>query len=352
MGRGDVDVWDLVDDAYDQVKERRLDELAEKRREALMKYELVDVVSDSPQWAQERRNSLGASEIAAVLGLSPYATALDVYRSKKGVDTFFDPERAFIGHAAEVMIHGFIEEFRPELTPVLPAQMVRSLEYPWLHASLDRRVTVNGLDVPVQMKSAHFYGVKDWEEGTPILVQAQLQTELLVYDRPFGFSAVLGGDMRIRMYRVERDDEFIENHLIPTTREFWHEHVLKDVPPPATTTAEHASLHTPDPDRDVELTDLLVEALDRRDVLLSDALALEKEAKVLRAEADETQVAVLNYAGAAQNITYMGEPVYEIKPVKGRRSVSVADVENLHPELYDELVKTGEGRNVLRKVKK
>ncbi|MFF8817845.1 YqaJ viral recombinase family protein [Leucobacter sp. NPDC015123] len=316
------------------------------------KYEVVEVVSDSPEWAQERRNSLGASEVAAVLGLSPYATALDVYRSKKGVDTFFDPERAAIGHEAEKLMQTIIEKFRPEFTPVLPAQMVRSVECPWLHASLDRRLTVDGIDVPVQMKTAHFYGVKDWEDGTPILVQAQLQTEMFVYNRPFGYSALLGGDMRFRLFRVERDDEFIQNHLIPATREFWHEHVLKDVPPPATTTAEHASLHTPDPDRDVELTDLLVEALDRRDVLLSDALALEKEAKVLRAEADETQVAVLNYAGAAQNITHMGEPIYEIKPVKGRRSVSVADVENLHPELYDELVKTGAGRNVLRKVKK
>ncbi len=317
-----------------------------------MTHELVEVVSDTAEWQQERRNSIGASEVAAVLGLSPYATPLDVYRSKKGVDTEFDPERAFIGHAAEVMIHGFIETFRPELKPVLPAQMVRSVECPWLHASLDRRVTVDGLDVPVQMKSAHFYGVKDWEDSTPILVQAQLQTELFVYDRPFGFSALLGGDMRIRMYRVERDDEFIQNHLIPQTRAFWEEFVLKDVPPPATTTAEHASLHTPDETKGVELTELLAEALDRRDVLLSDALALEKEAKALRTEADETQVAVLNYAGDAQHITVHGAPAWEIKPVKGRRSVSVTDVESLHPELYDELVRTGAGRNVLRKVKK
>lgn len=317
-----------------------------------MTYELVEVVSDTAEWKQERRNSIGASEVAAVLGFSPYATPLDVYRSKKGVDTEFDPERAFIGHAAEGLIHGWIEEFRPELSPVLPAQMVRSVECPWLHASLDRRVTVDGLDVPVQMKSAHFYGVKDWEDGTPLLVQAQLQTELFVYDRPFGFSAVFGGDMRIRLYRVERDDEFIQNHLIPQTREFWEECVLKDVPPPATTTAEHASLHTPDESKGVELTELLAEALDRRDVLLADALSLEKEAKVLRAEADETQVAVLNYAGDAQHITVHGSPAWEIKPMKGRRSVSVADVEERHPELYDDLVKTGAGRNVLRKVKK
>lgn len=317
-----------------------------------MSYTIVDVEPDTDAWLEERRASIGASEVAAVMGLSPYATALDVYRSKQGVDTHFDPERAFIGHAAEVMIHGWIEKFRPELMPVLPAVMVRSNEYPWLHASLDRRVTVDGIDVPVQMKSAHFYGVKDWEDGTPLLVQAQLQTELLCCDRPFGYSAVMGGDMRIRMHRVERDEEFIKNHLIPTTSEFWHQYVALDVPPPASTTAEHAALHTPDPDESVELTEQLLEALDRRDVLLSDALAMEKEAKVMRAEADATQVAVLNYAGDAQHITSNGTPLYEIRPVKGRRSVSVADVEDKHPELYDELVKTGSGRNVLRKVKK
>lgn len=312
----------------------------------------VDVKPDTPEWEQERRNSVGASEVPAVLGLSPYATPLDVYRAKHGVEVEFDPERAYVGHASEVLIHGWIEKFRPELCPVLPARMMRHTDYPWLHASLDRRVTVDGLDVPVQMKSAHYYGVKDWEAGTPLLVQAQLQTELLIADRPFGFSAVFGGDMRCRLYRVERDDEFIHDHLIPGTRTFWYEHVQAGVAPDVTSPAEHASLYDPDPDKAVEITETLLEALDRRDVLLSDALAMEKEAKVLRAEADATQVAVLNYAGDAQTITVHGAPLYEIRPVKGRRSVSVSDVEDKHPELYDDLVKTGAGRNVLRKVKK
>lgn len=316
-----------------------------------MSFTLVDVVSDTPEWLEERRSSIGASEVAAVLGFSPYATPLTVYRSKHGVDDPFDPERAYVGHAAEVLIHGWIEKFRPELCPVLPAFMVRSVEYPWLHASLDRRVTVDGLDVPVQMKSAHFYGVKDWENGTPILVQAQLQTELLVYDRPFGFAAVLGGDMRCRLHRVERDDEFIEKHLIPRTREFWFDHVKAGIPPEATTSMEHAELFTPDPEESAEITPMLDEALDRRAVLLSDALAMEKEAKALREEADATQIAALNHAGPAKYLTRGGKAVYEITTHKGRRSVSVSDVEDRHPELYDDLVKLGSPRNVLKRIK-
>lgn len=316
-----------------------------------MSYTIINVTPDTPEWLEERRASIGASEVAAVLGFSPYATPLTIYRSKHGLDEFFDPERAWIGHASEVLIHGFIEEFRPDLAPVLPAFMVRSVEYPWLHASLDRRVTVNGLDVPVQMKSAHFYGVKDWESGTPILVQAQLQTELLVYDRPFGFAAVFGGDMRVRLHRVERDDEFIENHLIPRTREFWFNHVVPGIAPDVVSGAEHASLHDPDPEQSAEITPMLDEALDRRAVLLSDALAMEKEAKALRDEANATEVAALNHAGPVKFLTRGGRAVYEISTYKGRRSVSVSDVEDRHPELYDDLVKTGAPRSVLKAIK-
>ena len=275
-----------------------------------MAYEIVDVVSDTPEWEQERRNSIGASEVAAVLGLSPYSTPFDVYKHKHGVDSYFDPERAYVGHALEGVIHGHIEKFMPELCPVLPAFMVRSKEYPWLHASLDRRVTVDGLDVPVQMKSAHFYGVKDWEEGTPILVQAQLQTELLCFDRPFGFSAVFGGDMRIRLYRVERDDEFIENHLIPATKEFWFEHVKKDVPPPMSTPAEFAEVW-PEEAAEAEAPEVALEWIEKRSFLLATA----REAK---AEADEIQTAIGNYMleAGADTLTHKGQKLLTYKKQK------------------------------------
>jgi len=274
-----------------------------------MSYTIVDVTPDTDEWLQERRASIGASEVAAVMGLSPYATALDVYKSKQGVDTFFDPERAFIGHAAEVMIHGYIEQFKPELAPVLPAVMVRSVEYPWLHASLDRRVTVDGVDVPVQMKSAHFYGVKDWEAGTPILVQVQLQTELLCYDRPFGYAAVFGGDMRIRLYRVDRDDEFLERHLIPATREFW-EDLQAGVAPPPSTVAEFAEVW-PDDAGAMEAPEVALEWIEKRSFLLATA----REAK---AEADEIQKVIGQFMldGKVDTLTMQGQKLLTYKKQK------------------------------------
>lgn len=291
-----------------------------------MTYDVVNVVPDTDQWLEERRKSVGASEVAAVMGLSPYGTALDVYKSKHGVDTFFDPERAYVGHASEVLISGWIEKFRPELCPILPAVMLRHPDYPWLHASLDRRVTVDGIEVPVQMKSAHFYGVKDWEEGTPILVQAQLQTELLVADKPFGFAAVFGGDMRCRLYRVERDDEFIRM-MVDATREFWREHVVKGVPPAPSTVAEFAEMW-PDDASVLEAPEIALEWIEKRSFLLATA----KEAK---AEADAIQKVIgeFMFDAKADTFTHQGQKLLTYKKQK-REAYTVAETEFMVMRTY------------------
>ena len=291
-----------------------------------MSYTVVDVTPDTDDWLQERRSSVGASEVAAVMGLSPYSTALDVYKSKHGVDAFFDPERAYIGHAAEVLISGWIEQFRPELLPIKPAVMLRHPDYPWLHASLDRLVTVDGVEVPVQMKSAHFYGVKDWEEGTPILVQAQLQTELLVADKPFGFAAVFGGDMRCRLYRVERDETFIKM-MLEATREFWEEHVLKSVPPAPANAGEIAELW-PDDAAVMDAPEIALEWIEKRAFLLATA----KEAKE---EADQIQQALGEYMldAKADTFTSQGQKILTYKKQK-RASYTVAESEFMVMRTY------------------
>ena len=291
-----------------------------------MSYTVVDVVPDTDEWLAERRASVGASEVAAVMGLSPYNTALDVYKSKHGVDSFFDPERAYVGHAAEVLISGWIEKFRPELLPIKPAVMLRHDDHPWLHASLDRLVTVDGVEVPVQMKSAHFYGVKDWEDGTPILVQAQLQTELLVADKPFGFAAMFGGDMRCRLYRVERDEAFIKL-MLEATKEFWEEHVLKSVPPAPSNVAEVAELW-PDDATVLEAPEVALEWIEKRAFLLATA----KEAKE---EADQIQKAVGEFmlTEKADTLTYQGQKLLTYKKQK-RASYTVAEAEFMVMRTY------------------
>jgi putative phage-type endonuclease len=182
-------------------------------------YARVDVIPDTPAWEQERTRTLGASEVPAVLGLSPYATPLDVYRGEVRRRPDMDPELAFIGHAEELVIGKWLRAFRPELGVIRRGFMARSLEHPWLHASFDRFLVKRAHLDAVQMKTAHQYAGADWEdEQVPLAVQAQVQTELLVHGAERGYAVAFVGGRRFHLHPIDRDEEFLQDLLIPQTR--------------------------------------------------------------------------------------------------------------------------------------
>ena len=45
----------------------------------------VTVQEQRESWLKERRSGIGGSDAAAILGVSPWRTALDVYSDKRGI---------------------------------------------------------------------------------------------------------------------------------------------------------------------------------------------------------------------------------------------------------------------------
>ena len=311
-------------------------------------FEVVNVTPDSPEWELERSLSCGASDVPAILGLSPYSTPLSVYRSKMGVPSDFDPELSYIGHAEEAVIEGWLRRFRPEVGEILPAQMVRSVAYPWLHASLDRRAMSGGVIVPIQMKTAHYFAGKEWGEeaiadsGVPLAVQVQVQTELLVFGAPFGWAVAFIGGRQFKLYRIERDEEFITDHLIPRTLDFWQNHVEAKVAPEASNVAELADLYPSVPEKVITGSEMVLEAADRRVVLLADI-------KEQQAEADALTLTIGTYMADAEVLEdSAGNPVLSFKSQNGRRGVTdIDELEAVHPEF----VKRGNPFKVMRHIK-
>lgn len=307
-----------------------------------MTYDVIDVVPDTDEWLEERRKSIGASEVPAILGLSPWQTPLSVYRNKMGVPDDFDPELAYIGHAEEGVIEGWIKKFRTEIPRVLPAFMARSREYPWLHASFDRLADHEGLLAPIQMKTAHQFAAKDWEDGVPLVVQAQIQSEICVLDAPFGWAVVFVGGRKFHLRKVERDQAFIDDYLIPGTHRFWTEHVIAGVAPEPATLSEVAEVWPSDPGKSITGSELVLDAAAKRAVLLSDARAMEEEAKALT-------LAIAQYMETAEVLTDQdGNPVLTYRTQLGRRGVTDLDaLEAAHPEF----IKRGDPFKVMRHVR-
>lgn len=299
-------------------------------------FERVDVTPDTPAWEEERRRTLGASEVPAVLGVSPYATPLDVYRAKFGVDRAFDPELAFIGHAEELTVGRWLRRFHPELGVLRRGYMARSVEAPWLHASFDRFVLRRGVAVPVQIKTAHQYAGGDWADEVPLPVQVQVQTELLVHGAAYGWAVGFVGGRRFHLHRIDRDEDFIRDVLIPDTRTFWHEHVVAEIPPDPSSPAEAARRWAGDLDAeplvaDADLLDLI------RD--LDDAQA---EAKRVDALVDELRLKIqIRMGEATELVDPDGRTLATWRPRAGSRRLDTTRLRDEHPEIAADYTTVG-----------
>ena len=303
-------------------------------------FEKVDVTPDTPLWLEERRKSIGASEVAAILGLSPYNTAGDIYRSKLGLDKPFDELLSFIGHESEHIIHKWVEEFSGVDVELQPGFMARSVEWPWLHASFDR-VSANPF-LSWQFKTAHFYAGHHWDEGIPDDVRVQVQAEMAVAGTSRAAVVVWIGGREFRLLWESRDDRFIREHLIPTTRDFMDANVRARVEPPPMSLDEVNAL--PTEAAEVELSESAFETLERITVLNSDISAQDEERKALK-------VALAQYTGTADTLTYQGRKVATWRQQKGRVGLDQKALREAHPELVAEFTTVGQAFRVLRLAK-
>lgn len=307
---------------------------------------LPEYAQDSPEWHEARRQGIGASEVAAILGLSAWQTPLDVYRAKMGVPNEIPENLAWFGHRLEPVIAAWVTEKHREVGGLSDGYSARSIQWPWLTASPDYVALPDDTDadVPVELKTSSAYSKDKWRDGVPLGYQAQVQTQLAVLGAPYGWLAVLHGGNDPELYRVERDDTFISDILVPRTKEFWEDHVLAHVPPEPSTLGEQALVWPTAPDSAVELSETAYEAFQRRNVLLSDIRAQQ-------AEADELQKVLGSYVQTAETLTYDGRPVATYKTQRGRITLDHKALAAEHPDIAARYERRGQDYKVLRTVK-
>lgn len=305
-----------------------------------MSYAIVNVVPDTPEWEQERRNSIGASELAAVMNLSPYATPLDVWKHKQGVDRAFDPLLSFIGHESEHIIEKWVHRFSGLEVKLQRAFMARSDEFPFIHASFDR-VAYNPFTT-FQFKTAHHYTGHKWDEGIPTDIRIQVQGEMLVAGTRRACVVVWIGGREFRLFWEDRDDRFINEQMIPAAAELW-DRVQRNDPPDPSTLAElnEVELH---PGEEIEASETAVEMIERRAVLESDIASM-------REEADALKLALGNYMGSAEALTRDGQKILTFKYQKGRASFDAAALKRDHPHLVNDYTNVGAPFRVMRTIK-
>jgi putative phage-type endonuclease len=184
-------------------------------------------------WLAQRRAGLGSSDSAAVLGLDPYKSALEVALDKWGeLPPRNSAPMAWGLKMEEVIALAYLEETGQE-PGAPPAAILWHPSAPWMFASLDRLVAGRRI---VELKNARTSegwgrpGTDEVPEHYQIQVQHQLHVGVSHGLDTCADVAVLIGGSDFRVYRVHYNQDFCGN-LEMQLKAFW-ERVLERKAPP------------------------------------------------------------------------------------------------------------------------
>ncbi|ARK56279.1 YqaJ viral recombinase family protein [Burkholderia pseudomallei] len=179
------------------------------------------------QWLAERKSGIGGSDVAAILGLSPYKTLFEVWLEK--TNAALEPsatdelERVQFGRLMEDIIAR--EYARREGVKVRRRhELVRHARYPWMIANPDRLIEGRRCGLECKNVDAMAFRLGDWgEPGTdqaPDEYVLQCQHYMIVLDYPVWHLAACVGGNRLVTFVIERDAE-LADMLIDAEHDFW-----------------------------------------------------------------------------------------------------------------------------------
>lgn len=182
------------------------------------------------EWLDFRRKGIGGSDVAAILGMSPWNTPYSVWAKKTGRVPVEGEENEFM-HWGTIMEPILAHEFE-EATGKRVRRQNKTFfvpEHPFLRANIDRDVI--GEDGILEIKTATEYKSSEWADNeVPVPYQLQVQHYMYVLDRPYCYFAYLVGGHSFGYKRVERDQDAIDV-IEPRLIKWWEQHVIKDAPP-------------------------------------------------------------------------------------------------------------------------
>lgn len=200
-------------------------------------------------WIANRFKSIGASEVASAIGMSPWMTPEELWEIKTGrkepKDLSNNP-RVIFGQQAEGLIRDlYMLEHLDYSLEYHPYRVYFQEETPFLTATLDGELTrlEDGVKGVYEGKTAEIGKKVQWEEWRqriPNNYYIQLCQQLYCVGEEFQFSVLnaklkrLNGDSEIRSYEFRREDMEEDIRLIINeAKRFW-KYVESDKRPPLT----------------------------------------------------------------------------------------------------------------------
>lgn len=275
------------------------------------------MTADRDAWLARRRSGLGGSDVAGVLGLSPWESPYSIWRSKVTETPGKDVTDAMeFGTRSEPMLGKWFED-RAGLWVRGEQTECTHPEHPWMKCTVDGFVFEwrdDFTDLAGALGVAEWKTTGDsaaeWEQQIPTHYACQATWTLAVTGMErvwFGVLHLAFGRPQFRTYVFERDATD-EQYVVETCEAFWRDHVVTGIAPPVDAhdaTTQAIKDRWPTAEGSVDADDAARQLVSRLNA--HKAMAKLTEANIVRAE-NELRVLLGEREALVDGVTPKGKP--------------------------------------------
>ena len=325
--------------------------------------EVVDTSGLSEEdWLGYRRQGIGGSDVAAIMGVSPFATLRDLYNDKCGNPDVIQTEDNWVakevGHRLEDLVAKMFA-YKTGYKVFAVRKLFRHPFHSFMQANVDFFVELpDGSIAILECKTTNYNSKEKWNDGAvPVNYEWQCRHYMAVMNLSCAYIACLYGNNENEfVYRRIDRDEVIEADMIEMEAHFWNEYVLGRIEPPYTESGDlvlesirrHYGELDPTVDAVILPTSMAVKLEQYLDLAAQKSL-LSQQIKELDEQMKIAYAPIVDVMKTSCSaVCVFGSNTYEVrnKPVF-RTSISkdkLQKLEETHPDLYSEYTETTEGR--------
>ena len=286
------------------------------------------------EWLRYRKCGIGGSDVAAILGISKWNSAISLWLDKTNQtnEPVEENEAMQWGNIMEPIIRKHFAEVTGK-TVVEVKAMLQHPEHPFMLADIDGLTEDDeGNPAILEIKTASEYKRAEWENDIPSYYQTQVQHYLCVTGVQKAYVAVLIGGNSFKVYEVDADAE-IQSMLIAVEKDFWNK--VQNMIRPEMDGSDAAknlldSLYHGGISEEIVMPDEAIEYVDA----YIEACAEEDNAKAKKQEASNH---IKEIMGDYDKAICLGHSI-SWKPVSSERLDSKA-LKEAEPEIYEKYVK-------------
>jgi putative phage-type endonuclease len=295
-----------------------------------------------------RKKYLGGSDISSIFQDNKYSSPLKVYTDKLS-DEINDTQtlRTRVGSDLESYVASLYEEKTGNITEIDETLFVHP-EHKFAAANIDR--WVNNREFILECKTIEtnrYYSLMQYSNHEfPTEWLYQVAWYCFVLDKPRADIAALIGFSDFQIHTYERDLE-LEEMILKKAHSFWHDHVLKMIPPPVIMDSDLLIKHP----NDEKEKDKVIKATAEMYNLYKKIIELDKSINIMEKEKKDLILILKDDMGSYDTLHDLnGNKIATHKIEKQRDTFDTKKLKNKFPEAYEACLKEKKPLNEIQPV--